>query len=136
VNAGGHSLGQSNIQCADLRVDVGEEGGAGPPSDLHYQGVIHALQFERHSAGRPKWVGGNALVVIALGGQVGVVGGLVDEGRNIGDSDVEGRRDKAQGGSDGATLGEDAMDSPGKGLDGTKPVQAAGVVNGSPSLPG
>jgi hypothetical protein len=36
VNAGGHSLGQPDIQCADLRVDVDEEGEAGPPSDFHY----------------------------------------------------------------------------------------------------
>jgi hypothetical protein len=80
-------------------------------------------------------VGGNALEVVALGGQVGVAGGLVDEGGNVGGGDVEGRRDKAQGGGEGATLGEDAMDSAGKGLDGTKPARAAGVVNCSPSLP-
>ena len=50
VDARGHTLRETGIEGADLRVYVCEEREAGPSTNLHDERVVDALEFERHRA--------------------------------------------------------------------------------------
>ena len=96
ADADGHSLGQPGVQCTDLRMNVGQKGESRPTPDLHDRGVLHALELERHGTGCAKGMSTNPCKVVSLGKKIGVLDGLVDQGRDMGRGDVTSRLHKAE----------------------------------------
>jgi hypothetical protein len=51
VDVIGHSLGQTGVQGTNLGMNVCQKSKPCPPPNLHYQGVVDALQFQGHCSG-------------------------------------------------------------------------------------
>ncbi len=64
-----------------------------------------------------------------MGDKVGVNGCLMNKVSDVTGGDMASRTHKTKRGSRGATLGEDAGNTPGQRLDGAEPGPAGGVMN-------
>jgi hypothetical protein len=116
-------------------VNICQKGEPGPPAKFHDERIVDALEFECHGSGCTEGMGAHPLEIVALGNKVRVSRGLVDKASDVGWLNMKAWLDKAQGGSGGASMGVDAVNTLSQGFDGAEPARACSVVNSRPTLP-
>ena len=70
LNADRHPGCETNVERADLGVNVRKECRPGPPANLHDGGALLTLEFQSHCPRGPKRVGVDPIEVVAMGNKI------------------------------------------------------------------